>query len=67
MKTDGRIDRNSLAGTRGDAVNALPCGAGYNLRLIIDNLRRLSRALLQALADQRCTTTQPHGWTISIF
>jgi transposase, IS5 family len=50
MKNDGRLDRNFLAGTVGDAVNALLCGAGYNLRLILNHLRRLLRALLQALA-----------------
>jgi IS5 family transposase len=54
MKTDGRLDRNFLAGTRGDAINALLCGAGYNLRMILNYLRRLLSALLQALADQRC-------------
>jgi len=50
MKVDGRLDRNFLAGVRGDATNALLCGAGYNLRLILDYLRRLLRALLLALA-----------------
>ena len=50
MKTDGRLDRNFLAGARGDAVNALLCGAGYNLRLILNWLRRLLRALLQLFA-----------------
>jgi Transposase DDE domain len=38
MKTDGRLDRNFLAGVRGDAINALLCGAGYNLRLILNHL-----------------------------
>lgn len=51
MKTDGRLDRNFLAGAQGDAVNALLCGAGYNLRLILNWLRRLLRALLQLFAD----------------
>jgi transposase, IS5 family len=51
MKTDGRLDRNFLAGARGDAINALLCGAGYNLRLILNWLRRLLRALLQLFAD----------------
>jgi IS5 family transposase len=50
MKTDGRLDRNFLAGARGDAANALLCGAGYNLRLILNWLRRLLRALLQLFA-----------------
>src|ERR1700748_3141135 len=51
MKVDGRLDRNFLAGVCGDAINALLCGAGYNLRLILNHLRRLLRALLLALAD----------------
>jgi len=59
MKTDGRLDRNFLAGTRGDAINALLCGAGYNLRLILNHLRRLLRALLLALAYQQCVVGTP--------
>jgi IS5 family transposase len=50
MKTDGRLDRNFLAGARGDAIYALLCGAGYNLRLILNHLRRLLHALLRVLA-----------------
>ena len=38
MKNDGRLGRNFLAGRIGDAVNALLCGAGYNLRLILNYL-----------------------------
>jgi transposase, IS5 family len=53
MKTDGRLDRNFLAGVRGDAINALLCGAGYNLRLILNYLSRLLRSLLLLLAGNR--------------
>ena len=49
MKSDGRLDRNFLAGARGDATNALLCGAGYNLRLILSFLRKLLLALLRWL------------------
>jgi IS5 family transposase len=35
MKTDGRLDRNYLLGTEGDAVNALLAAAGYNLSQIL--------------------------------
>ena len=45
MKTDGRLDRNFLAGARGDATNALLCGTGYNLRLLLRFLRELLHAL----------------------
>jgi hypothetical protein len=56
MKNDGRLGRNFLAGTIGDAINALLCGAGYNLRLILNHLAELLRALLQALAPNRPIT-----------
>jgi IS5 family transposase len=49
MKSDGRLDRNFLAGADGDAINALLCGAGYNLRLILNHLKALLRLLLQWL------------------
>lgn len=50
MKTDGWLDRNYLKGAVGDAINALLCGAGYNLRLILNHLARLLRAVLWVLA-----------------
>ena len=34
MKTDGLLDRNWLKGELGDALHAVMCGAGHNLRLI---------------------------------
>ncbi|MGH8545971.1 MAG: IS5 family transposase, partial [Gammaproteobacteria bacterium] len=39
MKSDGLLHRNYLKGTQGDAINALLCGAGQNLRLILRYLR----------------------------
>jgi len=41
MKSDGRLARNFLKGVEGDAMNALLCGAGYNLRKILKKLRLL--------------------------
>lgn len=38
MKTDGHLGRNFLNGEAGDAINALLCGAGYNLRKILRQL-----------------------------
>lgn len=32
MKSDGRLARNFLQGIEGDAMNALLCGAGHNMR-----------------------------------
>jgi len=41
MKSDGRLGRNFLKGTHGDAMNALLCGAGHNLRKILRQLALL--------------------------
>ena len=41
MKSDGRLARNFLKGVEGDAINALLCGAGHNLRKILKKLRLL--------------------------
>jgi transposase, IS5 family len=43
-KSDHRMDRNYLAGSKGDAINAVLAGAGYNFRRLIAWLRRLWRA-----------------------
>jgi transposase, IS5 family len=50
MKRDGNLARNHLKGALGDAIHALLCGAGHNLRLILRHLARLLRALLRLLA-----------------
>ena len=39
MKNDGLLHRNHLKGTQGDAINVILCGAGQNLRLILNYLR----------------------------
>jgi IS5 family transposase len=39
MKNDGRLGRNRLKGALGDAMHALHCGAGHNIRLIINTLK----------------------------
>jgi IS5 family transposase len=41
LKSDGRLARNFLKGVEGDAMNALLCGAGHNLRKILRKLRLL--------------------------
>ena len=42
MKNDGRLRRSTLKGTQGDALFAVLCGCGHNIRMI---LRHLSPAL----------------------
>ena len=41
MKSDGRLARNFLKGVEGDALNALLCDAGANMRKILKKLRLL--------------------------
>jgi IS5 family transposase len=49
MKTDGRLSRSPLKGTLGDALHAVLCGAGHNIRLILAHLRALWAQILVAL------------------
>ena len=39
MKADGKLGRNWLKGALGDAIHAVLCGAGHNLRMILRKLR----------------------------
>ena len=49
MKTDGRLSRSPLKDTFGDALHAVLCGAGHNIRLILAHLRALLAEILAAL------------------
>jgi transposase, IS5 family len=40
-KSDGLLERNRLAGARGDTINAILVGAGHNIRLLLAWLRAL--------------------------
>ncbi len=64
MKMDGRLARNPLKGALGDALHAVMCGAGHNLRLILAalrlccarfglSMRAISVALVYASGDRR--------------
>lgn len=41
MKEDGKLGRNWLKGSIGDKINALLCGVGHNIRIILRKLRKL--------------------------
>ncbi|MEI4264321.1 IS5 family transposase [Roseovarius sp. D0-M9] len=41
MKTDGRLTRCPLKGTTGDALFAVLCGCGHNIRMILRHLRSI--------------------------
>jgi IS5 family transposase len=49
LKAEHRLGRNHLKGRDGDRANAILAAAGYNFALLLRWLRRLLRALLQAL------------------
>jgi len=49
MKSDGRLARCALKGTIGDALYAVLCGCGHNIRKILAHLRTLLLALLASL------------------
>jgi IS5 family transposase len=41
MKNDGRLTRSTLKGTEGDALFAVLCGCGHNIRMILRHLREV--------------------------
>ena len=59
-KSDGLLERNRLAGAKGDAINAILVGAGHNIRLLLAWLRVLLSLLLafaaSALSTQNSVT-----------
>jgi len=46
MKADGLLGKNWLKGADGDALHAILCGAGHNLRMILRRLRALNCAFI---------------------
>ena len=51
MKTDGHLARCSLKGTTGDALFAVLCGCGHNLRKILAHIRALLAAIIAVILD----------------
>ncbi|KVN07129.1 MULTISPECIES: IS5 family transposase [unclassified Burkholderia] len=51
MKADGKLDRNWLKGALGDAIHAVLCGAGHNLRMILRKLRLFYALILAVLLN----------------
>jgi len=49
MKTDGRLARRTLKGTPGEAIHAVLCGCGHNIRMTLAHLRALVTVILAAL------------------
>ena len=53
MTTDGRLGRNPLEGALGDALHAVLCGAGHNIRLLLKKLRLLITFIVWAIGGDR--------------
>lgn len=49
MKTDGRLARCPLKGTEGDAIFAVLCGCGHNIRKVLAYLRAFCASFLAAI------------------
>lgn len=74
MKADGLLAKNWLKDATGDALHAILCGAGHNLRMILAHLRVLYCALVAtlmfiALFAPRASTAdqQPQHTWIELF
>jgi transposase, IS5 family len=52
IKNEHRMDRNYLAHSKGDAINAVLAAMGYNFRLLLNWLRLLLRLLLIVFLGQ---------------
>jgi IS5 family transposase len=63
MKTDGRLSRCALKGTLGDALHAVLCGCGHNIRMILAHLRALWVEILAVLMAifGATSATKPSG------
>ena len=60
MKTDGRLTRCPLKGTTGDAIFAVLCACGHNLRKILAHLRALLALLIAAILSAT-RAERPHA------
>lgn len=59
MKMDGRLDRNPLKGALGDALHAVLCGAGHNIRLLLKKLRLLCAEIRELILALLYQSSQP--------
>jgi len=63
MKTDGSLARCPLKGTLGDALHAVLCGCGHNIRLILAHLRIFATAILRVVFRALTEATAPTSAT----
>lgn len=66
MKTDGRLNRCPLQGALGDALHAVLCGAGQNIRLILAHLRAFVAEILRRILRAIAAATRPADTRIAL-
>jgi IS5 family transposase len=59
QKADGLLERNRLKGAEGDAINALLCAVGHNLRLLLAWFRKLLWLLIALALTAPASTSRP--------
>jgi IS5 family transposase len=59
LKNDGLLERNHLKGAYGDAINAILCAIGHNMRLLAAWLKLLWRALLRFIENPAQNSLAP--------
>jgi transposase, IS5 family len=59
LKSDGLLERNHLKGADGDAINALLCAIGHNMRLLAAWLKVLWRVLFISWHKQQQISAAP--------
>lgn len=60
MKTDGRLSRCPLKGTLGDALFAVLCGCGHNIRKTLAHLRALLALIIAAILAEISAPATTH-------
>jgi IS5 family transposase len=56
----GDYRRNPLKGALGDALHAVLCGAGHNIRLLLKKLRLLFTFIVWAITGDRAVNHRAH-------
>ncbi|MFC5049725.1 IS5 family transposase [Rubritalea spongiae] len=59
MKTDGHLGRNYLHGKDGDKINAVLCGAGHNMRLLLKWFATFLLKILSTIFPQKSSSHRP--------
>jgi IS5 family transposase len=64
VKTGGRLGRNPLKGSLGDALHAVLSSAGHEIRLLLEKLRLLFTFMVWAITGDRAMNHRAHELTV---